>query len=140
MNWHLPKKLIFEKMKFSLHKLALLIGLSLSVQGWAQERPDPGDAPTFIPAPPPISAEIEPFPSDTAGELAFVAFIYDPEKNRIIISLDSLSNSDFVLQSSTDLTSWEDTGQQLTGNKSIITFYIPLPESGSNQYFRVRKM
>ncbi len=127
-------------MKTSIPILLLILGLSLSFQCRAQDRPDPGDAPTFIPAPPPISAEIEPFPSDAAGELAFVAFIYDPEKNRIIISLDSLSNSDFVLQTSTDLKAWQDANQTITGNKSIITFYIPLSQSGGNQYFRVQKM
>jgi len=127
-------------MKTPIRILALVFGLSIGLQGWTQERPDPGEAPTFIPAPPPISAEIEPFPSNADGELALVAFIYDLDRNRVIISLDSLSTREFVLQSSADLTSWQDTDQKITGNKSVITFYVPVPQFGGNQYFRVRKI
>lgn len=127
-------------MKTPIRILALVFGFSIGLQGWTQERPDPGQAPTFIPAPPPVSGEIEPFPSNADGDLAFVAFIFDPDGNRVIISLDSLSNREFVLQSSADLKSWQDTDQRITGNKSVITFYVPVPQAGGNRYFRVRKI
>jgi len=127
-------------MKHSCIPLVLLSLLSVTIQRtvFAQERPNPGPAPNNVTAPPPSLAEVSPFPSNTDDRIAVIAHLYDPKRNRLIISVDSQSNQEFVLQKSEDLNKWteEETKQ---GNKSIITFFVSLQEATERSFFRIIK-
>jgi hypothetical protein len=117
--------------------LGLLLAITL-ITARSQERPIPGPAPSYIPAPPPSLAEVSPFPSNTDDPIAVIAHLFDPTRNRLIISIDSQSNQDFVLQKSENLQTWieEETKQ---GNKSILTFFVPLQASSQHTFYRVIK-
>ena len=80
-------------MKHSCIPLVLLSLLSVTIQRtvFAQERPNPGPAPNNVTAPPPSLAEVSPFPSNTDDRIAVIAHLYDPKRNRLIISVDSQS-------------------------------------------------
>ena len=98
----------------------------------------PPPPPSFTPAAPPGNAEITPFPSNADDRIAVVAHLFDPTRNQIIISLDSQSNADFVLQQSADLKTWPDI-ETIEGNRSIITFLVDLDFLAKGQFFRVEK-
>ena len=128
-------------MKHSHSLLVLLCVLSVTIQRTvlAQERPNPGPAPTYVPAPPPSLAEVSPFPSNTDDRIAVIAHLYDPKRNRLIISVDSRSNQEFVLQKSEDLKTWTEEEETKQGNKSIITFFVSLQETTERSFFRIVK-
>ncbi len=105
----------------------------------AQSRPTPRPAPNYTPAPPPSIGEVTPFPSNTDREIALVAHLFDPKENRLIVAIDSQSNQTFVLQISEDLINWQDTEEVKQGNKSIITFVVPIQAAQPIAYFRVKK-
>lgn len=104
----------------------------------AQESP-PLTAPDYIPVPPPTLAEIPPFPSNTDHQVALVASLYDPQNQSLIIAIDSQSNQEFVLQRSTDLVSWDQEIETKLGNKTIITFRVPLDPDTAKAFYRVIK-
>lgn len=128
-------------MKHKQLLLALLLLLSVTILSTllGQERPEPGPAPTYVPSPPPSLAEVSPFPSNTDDRIAVIAHLYDPKRNRLIISVDSQSNREFVLQKSKDLETWTQEEETKQGNKSIITFFVPLQKEAEQSFFRIVK-
>ncbi|MDA7633632.1 hypothetical protein N8766_05960, partial [bacterium] len=59
--------------------------------------------------------------------------------NRLIISVDSQSNQEFVLQKSEDLKIWTEEEETKQGNKSILTFFVSLQETTEQSFFRIIK-
>ena len=128
-------------MKHSRIPLALLglLSVAIMVTARGQERPEPGPSPTYVPAPPPSLAEVSPSPSNTDDRIAVIAHLYDPKHNRLIISVDSQSNQEFVLQKSEDLKIWTEEEETKQGNKSILTFFVSLQETTEQSFFRIIK-
>ena len=126
----------------NLPRLFVIISVFLLAVGneylVAQESP-PTSVPDYTPAPPPTLAEIPPFPSNTDNQVAMVASHYDPQDQSLIISVDSQSNQQFVLQRSTDLISWDEEIETKLGNKTIITFRVALDPEAANAFYRVIK-
>lgn len=126
-------------MKMKPSTLLTALGLLWSLSSHGQERPTPKPPPTYIPAAPPLLAEMQPFPSNTDGEIAIVAHLFDPKENRLIISVDSISNDRFILQRSEDLVVWSEEEESKDGNKGIITFFVPLKDQPTTAFFRIVK-
>ena len=121
-------------MKKTVHFLIITSWMLASINAVAQQRPDPGSPPDFIPEAPPTSKEIVPFPSSIDNR---AILIYNPLKNEIILSLHSKSNYGFILQSSTDLINWTDTDLRILGNENIIIFRVAVLENIKNLFFRI---
>lgn len=128
-------------MKYPLYSIALLCLLLFANPTTAigQERPNPGPAPSYVPDSPPSLAEVSPFPSNTDNQIAVIAHLFDPKRNRLIISIDTQSNQNFVLQKSGDLLNWTEDVEMKQGNKSVITFFVPLEKSTERSFFRIIK-
>ena len=109
-------------MKKTVHFLIITSWMLASINAVAQQRPDPGSPPDFIPEAPPTSKEIVPFPSSIDNR---AILIYNPLKNEIILSLHSKSNYGFILQSSTDLINWTDTDLRILARISHTSFGNP---------------